>query len=114
MCSEGCARQTPLVLPALFSAPFPEFCSREQKTVHGTLVCGLRGLSTVRAKRMWYVNCTVEMGHLGSGGPLHMISKGMGGETAAALACMLGLPWDLLTHTLWLWSQRNGGDGLLQ
>lgn len=30
MCSEGCARQTPLVLPTLFSAPFPEFCSRAE------------------------------------------------------------------------------------
>jgi hypothetical protein len=42
------------------------------------------------------------------------VSKGMGGDTCAALACVQGLRWDLLTHTLWCLSQRNGGAGLLQ
>lgn len=68
----------------------------------------------VSSKSMWSVHRTIGLVHLGSGGLMYMVSKGMGGETCAALACVQGLHWDLLTHTLWFLSQRNGGAGLLQ
>ena len=50
----------------------------------------------------------------GTGGQLPVTLKGTGGEIGAARTWMLWISCTLLTHPLWLLSQRNGWAGPLQ
>lgn len=55
--------------------------------------------------------CTLQGLYPGAGGQMRVPSKGTGGEISTAQTCTLRISCALLSHPLWLLSQRNGWAG---